>query len=151
MYFLYSTKEESKTEIKKNIIYNKNKYMIYLGLSMMKDVLNLYIQKYKTLLREIKDSLNEYNSVYEAESSMLLRVQCSPKQSTAIVNPNQNPSRPPNKHMKRCLTLLGIREIQIKNTVRSHPKPIRIATIKRTENSKFWGGYEVIENLAHCW
>lgn len=37
-----------------------------------------------------------------------------------------------NKPMKRCLTLLVIREIQIKTTVRYHDIPIRMPEIKNT-------------------
>ena len=53
--------------------------------------------------------------------------------------------------MKKCLSSLIIRKVQIKTTLRYHLMPVRMVIIKKSGDNRCWRGYQEIGTLLHCW
>ena len=62
--FLYTNKEKTEREIKDTIPFTiVMKIIQYLGINLLKEIKGLYIENYKTLMKEIKEDTNKWRSV----------------------------------------------------------------------------------------
>ena len=62
--FLYTNNEKTEKEIKETIPFTIAKKIIqYLGIYLPKEPKDLYIENYKTLMKEIKDDTNRWRNI----------------------------------------------------------------------------------------
>jgi hypothetical protein len=55
------------------------------------------------------------------------------------------------KHVKKCSTVLAIKEMEIKNTLRFHLTLVRMAISKNMNNNKCWWGFRERNALVCYW
>ena len=62
--FLYTNNEKTEREIKESIPFTiATKKIKYLGINLLKEAKELYTEKYKTLMKEIKDDTNRWRDI----------------------------------------------------------------------------------------
>ena len=62
--FLYTNNEKTEREIKETIPFTISmKRIKYLGIYLPRETKDLYIEKYKTLVKEIKDDINKWRNI----------------------------------------------------------------------------------------
>lgn len=57
----------------------------------------------------------------------------------------------PNRYVKRCSTVLIIREKQIETIVRNNLIPVKMASIEKSPDEKYWGRCREKGTLLPCW
>ena len=68
--FLYTNNEKTEGEIKETIPFTiAMKRIKYLGINLPKEAKDLYIENYKTLMKEIKDDTNRQRNIYHVHGS----------------------------------------------------------------------------------
>jgi hypothetical protein len=55
------------------------------------------------------------------------------------------------QHLKKCSTPLVVREMQIKTTLRFYLRPISMAKIKNSSDSRCWQQCGERGTFLHCW
>ena len=62
--FLYTNNEKTEREIKETIPFTiAMKRIKYLGINLPKETKDLYIENYKTMMKEIKDDTNRWRNI----------------------------------------------------------------------------------------
>ena len=62
--FLYTNKEKTEREIKETIPFTiTTKIIKYLGMKLLEETKDLYIENYKTLMKEIKDDTKRWRNI----------------------------------------------------------------------------------------
>ena len=82
--FLYTNSEKSETEIKETISFPiERKKIKYLGINLPKGIKDLYIENYKTLMKEIKDDTNSWKNIPCSwiRRINVVKISINPKQS----------------------------------------------------------------------
>ena len=61
---LYTNNEKLEREIKESILFTtETKRVKYLGINLPKETKDLYMENYKTLMKEIKDNINRWRDI----------------------------------------------------------------------------------------
>ena len=68
--FLYTNNEKIEREIKETIPFTTVIKIKYLGINLPKETKDLYIENYKTLIKEIKDDTNRWRNIPCLEESI---------------------------------------------------------------------------------
>jgi hypothetical protein len=63
----------------------------------------------------------------------------------------QNKTKQNKTKQNKCSKSFIIREMQIKTTLRFHLKPVRMAKIKNSDDSRYWRECGKRVTLLHCW